>query len=139
MTLTDECFRQLNDIEQKCFHGSWTADTLLSELNNPLSVLCTISRDDRIIGFALGRAAADEGELFQIAVLEEHRRQGIARQLLSQLHEKLRERGAVCCFLEVRSRNQGAVSLYEKDGYQRIAVRRGYYGDDDALIYRREL
>lgn len=139
MTLTDECFQQLNEIEQKCFHGSWTADTLLSELNSPLSVVCTVSRSGRTAGFALGRAAADEGELFQIAVLEEYRRQGIAQQLLSALHEKLKEKGAVCCFLEVRSRNAAAVSLYEKNGYQRIAVRRGYYGDDDALIYRREL
>ena len=108
MKPTDEQFVQINAIEQECFHGSWTADTLLSEL-------------------------------FQIATLPEFRRQGIAERLLTELHSKMQERGAVCCFLEVRSRNAGAIALYEKSGYEKIALRRNYYPDDDAVIYRRPL
>ena len=91
MKPTDERFAQINAIEQECFHGSWTSDTLLSELNSPLNILVT------------------------------------------------EERGAVCCFLEVRSRNAGAIALYEKSGYEKIALRRNYYPDDDAAIYRRPL
>ena len=109
-------FVQINAIEQECFHGSWTADTLLSELNSPLNILVTEERGGAVAGFALGRVAADEAELFQIATLPEFRRQGIAERLLSELHTKARERGAVCCFLEVRSRNAGAIALYEKSG-----------------------
>lgn len=136
MTLTDEEFRQLSEVEQVCFCGSWTRETLLSEVNNQLSVLVTSRRDGRITGFALGRVVVDEGELYQIGVLPEFRRQGIAEELLSQLHNEMRECGAVCCFLEVRSRNSGAIALYEKSGYQKISVRRGYYNDDDAVIYQ---
>ena len=135
MTLTDGQFRQLCVVEQVCFHGSWTEDTLLSELNNPLNVLAAVERNGIIAGFALGRVVVDEGELYQIGVLPEFRRQGIAQRLLAELHEKMRQRGAVCCFLEVRSRNSGAISLYEKSGYSRISVRKGYYDDDDAVIY----
>lgn len=138
MTLTDGQFRQLCVVEQVCFHGSWTEGTLLSELNNPLNVLAAVERNGIIAGFALGRVVVDEGELYQIGVLPEYRRQGIAQRLLAELHEKMRQRGAVCCFLEVRSRNSGAIALYEKSGYSRISVRRGYYDDDDAVIYRRE-
>ena len=75
----------------------------------------------------------------QMATLPEFRRQGIAERLLSELHTKAQERGAVCCFLEVRSRNAGAIALYEKSGYEKIALRRNYYPDDDAVIYRRPL
>lgn len=139
MKPTDEQFAQINAIEQECFHGSWTADTLLSELNSPLNILVTEERGGAVAGFALGRVAADEAELFQIATLPEFRRQGIAERLLSELHAKSRERGAVCCFLEVRSRNAGAIALYEKSGYEKIALRRNYYPDDDAVIYRRPL
>ena len=138
MTLTDEEFRQLSEVEQVCFPGSWTKETLLSEVNNQLSVLVTSRRDGRITGFALGRVVVDEGELYQIGVLPEFRRQGIAEELLAQLHNEMRERGAVCCFLEVRSRNFGAIALYEKSGYQKISVRRGYYNDDDAVIYQKK-
>lgn len=137
MTHTDEIFIRINAIEQECFHGSWTAETLISELNNPLNVLCTESRSGKIIGFVLGRAAADEGELFQIAVLPAFRRQGIAEQLLRKFHEEISSRGAICCFLEVRSKNDSAIALYEKAGYERIALRRNYYPDDDALIYKK--
>lgn len=139
MKPTDDQFAQINAIEQECFHGSWTAETLLSELNSPLNILVTEERGGAIAGFALGRVAADEGELFQIATLPEFRRQGIAGRLLDRLHAGMRERGAACCFLEVRSRNAGAIALYEKSGYERIALRKNYYPDDDAVIYRRSL
>lgn len=139
MKPTDDQFAQINAIEQECFHGSWTAETLLSELNSPLNYLVTEERGGAIAGFALGRVAADEAELFQIATLPEFRRQGIAGRLLDCLHAGMRERGAACCFLEVRSRNAGAIALYEKSGYERIALRKNYYPDDDAVIYRRSL
>lgn len=95
MKPTDEQFAQINAIEQECFHGSWTANTLLSELNSPLNILVTEERGGAVAGFALGRVAADEAELFQIATLPEFRRQGIAERLLSELHTKAQERGAV--------------------------------------------
>ena len=139
MKPTDERFAQLNAIEQECFHGSWTVETLLTELNSPLNVLVTEERGGVIAGFALGRTAADEAELFQIATLPEFRRQGIAERLLSEFHARMKERGAAACFLEVRSRNSGAIALYEKSGYEKIALRRNYYPDDDAVIYRKSL
>lgn len=138
MTLTDEEFRQLFEVEQVCFRGSWTRETLAAEVNNPLSVFVKAQRDGKIVGFALGRVVVDEGELYQIGVLPEFRRQGIAEELLEELHRQMRERSAVCCFLEVRSRNYGAIALYEKSGYVQISVRRGYYGDDDALIFQKK-
>lgn len=115
MKPTDERFVQINAIEQECFHGSWTADTLLSELNSPLNILVTEERGGIVAGFALGRVAADEAELFQIATLPEFRRQGIAERLLSELHAKARERGAVCCFLEVRSQERRGDSAIRKE------------------------
>ena len=136
MTLTDAQIDRLYEIEQTCFGDSWTRQMLLEELLSPLSVLCTEQRGGTVIGFALGRVAADEGELFQIGVLPEFRRQGAALSLLERFHEELRSRGASCCFLEVRSRNAPAIALYERSGYERISLRRGYYGDDDALIYK---
>lgn len=139
MTLTDELIEQLDYIEQTCFHGSWTRKMLLEEINNPLCVLTTAMHSGGVAGFALGKIAADEAELYQIAVLPDYRRQGIAAQLLMELHTLLKEKGAVCCFLEVRSRNTPAIALYESLGYKKISLRKGYYGDDDAVIYRIEL
>lgn len=136
MKLSDKEEQQLNEVEQQCFHGSWTKEMLLEEVNNPLCAVVTAERSGSIVGFALGKIVADEAELYQIGVLPAYRRQHIGNELLTALHEKMRERGAVCCFLEVRSRNTAAAALYESLGYEKISVRKGYYGDDDAVIYK---
>ena len=139
MTLTDEQIEQLDIVEQECFHGSWTKEMLIEELTNPLSVLVTRERCGRIIGFALGRVVADEGELYQIAVLPEYRREHLGSEMLVQLHDAMREKGAASCFLEVRSRNLPARALYENIGYSMISTRKNYYPDDDAAIYKYEI
>ena len=134
MQLSETQKEQLLAVERACFGEDWTAEMLFEETENPLSVL-TIEESGVIYGFALGRVVADEGELYQIGVLPAFRRQGAAERLLNALLGKMKERGAVKCFLEVRSRNTPAAALYEKCGFERISVRKRYYNDDDALIY----
>lgn len=136
MTLTDEQIEQLNEIEQLCFHGSWTKEMLLEEINNPLSVFAYAERSGRITGFILGRIVAGEAELYQIGVHPDFRRNGVGAYLMDYFHMTLKLKDAVCCFLEVRSKNAAAITLYERFGYEKISVRKGYYGDDDAVIYR---
>lgn len=134
-----EEFEELYASEQACFGGSWTREMLRSELENPLTVLVFERVDGIIASFAFGRVAVDEAELFQIGTLPEYRGRGLAKSLLERLHDKMRERGAAVCFLEVRSRNAAAIALYEKSGYERISVRRNYYPDDDAIVMKRML
>lgn len=134
-----EEFDELYALELKCFGGSWTREMLLSELENPLGVKVFEYVDGKIAAFALGRVVVDEAELFQIGTLPEYRGRGLAKSLLARLHDKMREKGATVCFLEVRSRNAAAIALYEKSGYERVSVRRHYYPDDDALVMRKTL
>ena len=134
-----EDFEELYALEQACFGGSWTREMLRAELENPFTVAVYRCVDGKLAAFALGRVVADEAELFQIGTLPEYRSRGLAKSLLEQLHSKMRERGAAVCFLEVRSRNTAAISLYEKSGYERISVRRDYYPDDDAVVMKRVL
>ncbi len=132
-------FEELYKIERECFGGVWTIEMLREEWESPLSVTVEHFEDGRLAAFALGKVAADEGELYQIGTLCEFRRRGIAEKLLAELHDKMREKGAAVCFLEVRSRNAAAISLYEKCGYERVSVRKDYYPDDDAVIMRKDL
>ncbi len=126
-------------LERACFGGSWTREMLKAELENPFTVLVCEYCGERPAAFAFGRVVADEAELFQIGTHPDHRSRGIARALLERLHGEMKERGAAVCFLEVRSRNLAALSLYEKAGYERVSVRRNYYPDDDAVVMRKEL
>lgn len=133
---TEEQVAWLEEIERSCFPDPWDISVIRSEIASPLCDLIVEEADGRIIGFALAKTAADEAELYQLAVLPDYRRRGIARRLLHELYEAVQGRGAAMCFLEVRSGNGGAIALYESEGFERISVRRCYYGDDDAIIYR---
>jgi len=139
MTFTDKQLEQIFEVEKACFKDFWTLKMLSEELENPLCDVETRESDGKIIAYAIGRTAADESEIFRVGVLPEYRRGHIALEMLTFLHERMRTRGAARVFLEVRSRNTPAIRLYEGLGYKKIAVRRNYYGDDDAFVYKKEL
>lgn len=134
-----EDFEELYALETACFGNSWTREMLRAELENPLTVLVCERVDGKIAAFAFGRVVVDEAELFQIGTLPEYRGRGLAKSLLERLHGEMKDRGAAVCFLEVRSRNNAAIALYEKSGYEHISVRKNYYPDDDAIVMRKEL
>jgi ribosomal-protein-alanine N-acetyltransferase len=72
------------------------------------------------------------------------RRKGVARALLANHIERLRERGVRELFLEVDEDNRGALAFYEKFGLEPVGRRRAYYarssGDQGAaLVLHRDL
>jgi ribosomal protein S18 acetylase RimI-like enzyme len=84
--------------------------------------------------------AAHEAELLRLAVSPGARRRGLARQLLEVSEAFLRSEGIGTLFLEVRSSNQAARSLYEATGWKLQRARKAYYQDgEDALIYGKHL
>lgn len=123
-------------IDEECFKNPWTWESMVFELSHPLSVSSVVWRDGRVAAFAVGRVIADEAEVMKIATREKYRRQGIAREMMSELLEKMRGRDAVTCYLEVASHNTAAIALYESFGFEKVSVRELYYGDDDALAMR---
>ena len=132
-------FEELYSLEQACFGDSWTREMFLAEFEYPLTLAVYERVDGKIAAYAIGRVISDEAELVRIGTLPEFRGRGLAKSLLEQLHGKMREKGAAVCFLEVRSRNTAAISLYEGVGYERVSLRRGYYPDDDAVVMKRSL
>lgn len=117
--------------EGVCFSRPWTAGDIAA-CTESMDGVCAV---DEGVGYAFGRISFDEAELYRIAVLPDKRGRGAGSALLARFIQKCTERGAVKIFLEVRSENVPAVKLYEKHGFRHISTRRGYYGDDDALIY----
>lgn len=135
--MTNCNIKELYYVECNCFTHPWTEKMLESELKNPLSILVTEEQNGMTVAYSLGRVTADEGELLKICVLSEYRKSGIAEKLLTALLEKMKEKGASVCFLEVGSKNSAAVSLYRKSGFEKIGLRKNYYQDDDAVVMKR--
>ncbi|XCB30558.1 GNAT family N-acetyltransferase [Arcanobacterium hippocoleae] len=80
-----------------------------------------------------------EAEILTIAVDFHYRRRGIARSLISQLMYLAKNRGAAEIFLEVRSRDTGAQTLYRHLGFIAVGFRKKYYHDDDGVIMKLNL
>ena len=89
-----------------------------------------------VAGYSVLRVLAPEAEVEDICVSEDMRKLGIGRCLLGHMISVAAEKGAENIYLEVRSKNEAAIGLYKKMGFQDSYVRKGYYRDpvDDAVI-----
>ncbi len=94
-------------------------------------------------GFAVFRLAGPEAEVMTLAVDPGKRRQGKGRRLVRMLLDEARVAGAAEVLLEVSEYNEAAISLYEKQGFERAGHRKDYYqgprGTKAAAIVMRRL
>ena len=126
-------------LETACFSDPWSITAVENQLNSENSVWLIIEEKNVPCGYALGSIVCGEAELYRIAVSPDFRRKGLGEAILSDFIEKCRQLDGEKIFLEVRSRNIPAISLYKKAGFEEISVRKGYYGDDDAVIFAKIL
>lgn len=98
-------------------------------------------RGGDVVGYAGLAVLADEGWVQTIAVRVDRRGRGVGAALLAALVVEARRRRVVAVLLEVRVDNAPALGLYERFGFERLAVRRGYYagGTRDGAVLRLSL
>ncbi len=93
-----------------------------------------------ILGYASMWLMVDEAHITSIAVRGTHRHRGIGELLLISIINLAAQLNAQVVTLEVRVSNLEAQALYEKYGFTKVGIRRGYYSDDgeDAVIMTTE-
>jgi ribosomal-protein-alanine N-acetyltransferase len=131
------------ELESQLFDGDdpWPARAFLAELEAKHNHYVAARADDKLIGYGgiarLGRKKPYEYEIHTIGVDAAYQGQGIGRQLLTALLEYANG-GTI--FLEVRTHNDAAISLYESVGFVRVGMRRRYYraSGADAYTMRRD-
>lgn len=131
-----------------CFADAWDAAAMASLLTMPGAQGLVAVDGDALrpalqppgpAGFVLWRAAAGEAEILSIAVLPPWRRGGLGGRLLEAALVAAAAAGAEAMFLEAAANNTAALALYEKRGFQRVGLRKAYYGDKDAVVMRLDL
>jgi ribosomal-protein-alanine N-acetyltransferase len=82
----------------------------------------------------------EELRIMNVAVAESMRRRGIATRLVRQALALARDQGVRRAMLEVRVSNKAAIAMYERLGFSRTSVRRGYYvsPEEDAIVMEME-
>lgn len=101
-------------------------------------LILVIEEDSAVAGFVVGRGAASEWEIENIAVTGTARRRGLGSRLLGEFLHHVRSSGAAEVFLEVRESNRAARKLYEKWAFIEAGRRKSYYQDpqEDALVLK---
>ena len=127
-------------IEQRAYRTPWSRTMFAAELAKPTSICIGAFEGDRLVGYTINSRYVDAWHVMNVAVDPSHRRRGIAARLLERLFELTRDDGRRGYTLEVRISNGDAIALYEKLGFERRGMRRGYYTDnrEDALIMWRD-
>ena len=138
MTETD--LGEVVAIEADIYPYPWTRGNFLDSVRAGYSVW--VLRDDNaaLIAYSVMTLMIDEAHLLNLSVARDCQREGIGWRTLEWMAEVARGHGALTMLLEVRPSNASAVRMYERYGFQRIGVRRGYYpaqsGREDAIVMR---
>lgn len=129
------------ELEKRCFSDPWSADSIASELVNPLSYWLVAEMDGQVAGYVGSQSVLDAADMMNIAVSPEYRRRGVAKALVNELTAYLSKNNVIALLLEVRVSNEPAITLYEKMGFQQVGRRPNYYRNprEDALILRKGL
>lgn len=93
---------------------------------------------DEVVGYAGLCDYPDEAYVQTLAVAPASQGSGLGARLLAELLKEAERRGQRTVSLEVRADNAPAQRLYDRHGFTRTGVRRGYYpGGVDALVLTR--
>ena len=131
------------EIEKALFPiDAWTDALFLAELAE-VSISRDVSvaiLDSQLVGYASFRYVGKQGDVNTVAVASGQQGKGIGTALMDWLESQAVLRNVREIFLEVRSDNEAAIKMYATRGYERIDIRRNYYGNTiDANIMRKKV
>ncbi len=130
-------------IEQALFPDAWSVGTFWAELAGVPETrhYVVAEQHGEVVGYAGLFATGHQADVQTLAVSADHQGGGLGAVLLGDLLAEASRRGCAEVLLEVRVDNEPALHLYEKAGFERISVRRGYYqpGAVDGLVLRLRL
>ena len=131
----------LSLIERRCFSDPWSEQGFREALGSPGGFGLVAEGPRGIQGYLLGRKIVAEGEVLNLAVRPDRRRQGVGATLLGAGLAHFGAHGIREVFLEVRASNQAARRLYQARGFVAVAQRPRYYRNppEDALVLRLRL
>lgn len=140
-SVTKELAATAADIEALCLDTAWSASQIAAAEGSEDTLYLVATEKGVPCGVISCVFSRFEAMVENLAVLPRYRRTGTASALLAEVERRARARGLEAIALEVASRNTGAVLLYEKAGFAKAGVRKGFYAKqrDDALIMIKEI
>lgn len=125
--MREEDLRQVAEIEKEIFSIPWSEKSFSDSLNSDNTLYVVAEKDDRITGYCGMYFVLNEGNITNVAVASQCRRQGSAVSMLGYILKLAKEKGITDVTLEVRETNAPAISLYEQLGFEEAGIRKNFY------------
>lgn len=137
--LAIEAINEIIAIENQSQFSPWSEGIIRSCFSaRYLNLAMFDTHNNKLVGYLFSDHIAGEISLMNICIAPDYRRQGLAELLVTQLIEQGQQLKAETVWLEVRESNRAAQKLYDKLGFNEIAVRANYYptkqGMEDAIV-----
>ena len=124
--LTEAELAAVAELEALCFCEPWSANALRL-LTTPDAVGFVCMEGDRALAYGGMLYAPFEGQITNIAVAPNVRRQGFGRAIVEALIDDAEKKGLEQISLEVRESNEAAIALYQAFGFFVAGVRKNFY------------
>lgn len=123
-------------IEEKIFSTPWSEKAFEDSLESSNTIYIVAEKDSNVVGYCGLYMSLDEGNITNVAIAPEYRRQHMAENMLHHMFKLAKEKGIINAFLEVRETNVVAIKLYEKLGFKEAGTRKNFYQKplENALI-----
>lgn len=128
------------EVSKICFSIPWSKASVESELSNNLAkyIVAKDTETNKVVGFIGVWIIAGHGDITNIGVHPDYRRNNIASNLLNSLLQLCIDLNCTLLNLEVRRSNLVAQNLYNKFNFKEIGVRKNYYGNnEDAILMQK--
>ena len=129
----------LRRVEQACFpRDAWPLLDLIAVLSWPEVVRLKAVEDNLMVGFIAGdpRPSEHMAWIATVGVLPEYQRRGYGRALLRECEKRLLQPRIRLC---VRTSNDGAIAMYNQEGYLAIDTWKEYYNDKESALVMEKL
>ncbi len=128
-------------IEQESFEYTWTEEYFLTCLRQRNCIGMVAEHNNRIVGFMIYELHKSMIQVLNFAVAPEFRQQGIGRQMVQRVIDKLSQQRRREIVLEVRETNLPAQLFFRKMDFRAVSVLRNYFEDagEDAYVLQYRL
>ena len=117
---------QIAELEKVCFADPWSEKALeILVTDEAYGAVCL--ENGRAMAYGSILWGVDEGQIINVATHPDARRRGMGAVVLEHLIATATTRGCEQLSLEVRISNTPAIALYERYGFLKMGLRRGFY------------
>lgn len=137
--MTAEDIPAVVEIEKECFSLPWSEKSFAESIAREDTIfLVCVDKTDTITGYIGMYVSFDEASITNVAVASQFRKKGCGELLVIAAKEAAKTAGAESIFLEVRVSNVPAISLYKKQGFENLGIRKKFYEHpvEDAIIMK---